>query len=201
MARPPQKPLERKPVRLDAVRLDHLRTVGVTGEPPPTGGASSETTVELMKEVESILAGDATLDRETRDALQQHFSTALNVDAASPPVAADFDSGMWADAVHALQSGGVIAQDEANELIRQLNQALEPLKRRESRLAIGYSRRIGTDGPEKALEWFRREAAKSQQEPTISPQSAPTSGAVPPPLRGDVVNSRSRRLRGPPRIV
>ena len=74
----------------------------------------------------------------------------------------------------------------------------QPLQRRESQLAIEFSRRLQTDGEEKALAWFRKEAAALNNAPE-GERAAPTRpSADVSPLRSETIHSRSRRLRGPP---
>lgn len=158
---------------------------------------------ELMQQFDAALQelqNDPSLDRETRDFLRQQFTQALQGAATGDiPLATVPDRSMWMDAVQALQAGGAVSEDEVNDLIRQINQALQPLQRRESQLAIEFSRRLQSEGEEKALAWFRKESGKTPDGATTERVSAPPPSAdVSPLLRGDVVNSRSRRLRGPP---
>lgn len=142
---------------------------------------------------EQLLGADASLDDDMRALLRQQFELAVDagVDAAVAP-----DRSVWMDAVQALQASGELAEDDVNGVIRQINAAMEPLQRRESRLALEFSRRLATDGEESALAWFRSQSRQAEQ--AAAGDVPAVSGEVVRPLRGEVVNSRSRRLRGPP---
>lgn len=156
----------------------------------------------LQKEFESALeglAGDGTLDQGTRDALHAQFVDAMaaiesnDISAAGIP-----DRAMWMDAVQSLQQSGQLAAGEVDGLIRQINQALAPLQRRESQLAMEFSRRLETDGEEAALAWFRSASDASRDGATARVAVPATHADNVAVLRTDVTNSRSRRLRGPP---
>lgn len=166
------------------------------------GGASQETAGQaLLGQFQELLQQEGSLGHEDREELARVFEQALQDSTSSPSAAASdaFDASTWRETVEMLLQGGFVEQGEADHLIRSLNEALAPLQRRESRLAMEFSRRVETDGQEKALEWFRQ-ASKAGQEPA----AARVSGAAVPerttgsPLRADTVNSKSRRLRGPP---
>ncbi|HEY4531031.1 MAG TPA: hypothetical protein VIG97_12045 [Luteimonas sp.] len=155
----------------------------------------------LLGQFQEMLQQEGGLEREDRDELARVFEQALQDASASPQSAATdaFDASTWRETVEMLLQGGFVEQGEADHLIRSLNEALAPLQRRESRLAMEFSRRVETEGQEKALEWFRQ-ASKSGEESTAarSPGATPPDAAAAAPLRADTVNSRSRRLRGPP---
>lgn len=154
---------------------------------------------QLMGEFESMLAANPAIDREAREQIQADFSRALEEakETAAVATASIPDRASWSDTVHALQDNGAIGDEEANELIRTFDASLQPLERRESRAALEFARILATEGEERALAWFRSQAVNGS---TASADATP----VPPDgtvatLRSDVVNSRSRRLRGPPR--
>lgn len=143
---------------------------------------------------EQLLAADASLDDDMRALLRQQF--ALAMDAGSDLAAAP-DRAVWMDAVQALQASGELADDDANAVIRQISAAMEPLQRRESRIALEFSRRLASDGEQSALAWFRSQSRQASEACADDARVAAASEVV-RPLRGEVVNSRSRRLRGPP---
>ncbi len=155
---------------------------------------------DFLRQLDTALREDPSLDRDARDALMQQFEGAMSAgNGGAPSIAALADRSLWVDAVQSLQSSGAMGESEANDLIRQINQALQPLQRRESQLAIEFSRRLQTEGEEKALAWFRKEAATLNNSPEAERAAAPVRpSADVSPLRSEVVNSRSRRLRGPP---
>lgn len=154
---------------------------------------------DFLRQLDTALREDPSLDRDARDALMQQFEGAMSSgNGGVPSIAALADRSLWVDAVQSLQSSGAMGESEANDLIRQINQALQPLQRRESQLAIEFSRRLQADGEEKALAWFRKEAAALNNSPETERAASARPSADVSPLRSEVVNSRSRRLRGPP---
>lgn len=153
---------------------------------------------QLLGEFDAVLSHNPAIDHETREQLHGEFAKALQ-DAATTAatVAAQVpDRASWSETVQALQENGAIGGDEANELIRTFESSLQPLERRESRVALEFARRLTTDGEEKALAWFRSQATEASGGSTASSPVPQDPGAA---LRSEVVNSRSRRLRGPPR--
>lgn len=158
---------------------------------------------ELMQQFDAALQelqDDPSLDRDTRELLRQQFAQALSdVGTGENEPAGIPDRAVWMDAVQALQASGDISGSEANDVIRQINHALQPLQRRESQLAIEFSRRLQSEGEEKALAWFREESKHDKDVPVAGGGSRPASPGKSPPLRNEAVNSRSHRLRGPPR--
>ena len=86
--------------------------------------------------------------------------------------------------------------DDANAMVRRLTEALEPLQRRESMLAIEFSRRMQAEGEEAALAWFRE--ATSNESRADAAQSVPSPADAQPALKAEAVNSRTSRPRGPP---
>ncbi|MEZ0472850.1 hypothetical protein [Luteimonas salinilitoris] len=153
---------------------------------------------KLQQQFQAILQDDATLGSEQRDQMARFLEQSLENAAAStgPASGEAFDRAAWMETVELLRRSGGVPEDEADDLIRRLNDALEPLERRESQLALEFSRRMATEGQEKAVEWLRSQTEKE------SVQKAQESAALPqddhPPMRNEVVRSRSRRLRGPP---
>lgn len=155
----------------------------------------------LLGQFHELLQQEGSLGHEDRDELARVFEQALQDSAASGSTSTPdaFDASTWRETVEMLLQGGFVEQGEADHLIRSLNDALAPLQRRESRLAMEFSRRVESEGQEKALEWFR-EASKADQAGAAAraPGAAAPDRAAVTPLRTDTVNSKSRRLRGPP---
>lgn len=155
---------------------------------------------QLLGEFDAVLADNPAIDREMRDQLHTEFSRALEDAAATAATAtADLpDRASWSDTVHALQENGAIGGDEANELIRTFESSLQPLERRESRVALEFARRLATEGEDKALAWFRNQAVEANAgvAEAVTPPAPRDAGLA---LRTEVVSSRSHRLRGPPR--
>ncbi|GGJ96310.1 hypothetical protein [Luteimonas terricola] len=157
---------------------------------------------QLLGEFDAVLAANPAIDREMREQLQADFSRALEdaAETAASAAASIPDRASWSDTVQALQQNGAIGDEEANELIRTFDTSLQPLERRESRVALEFARLLATEGEEKALAWFRTQAFKAS---VGSADVAATDGAprdnTGAALRSEVLGSRSRRLRGPPR--
>jgi hypothetical protein len=193
--RPPQRPTFQQPAAFVA---------GVALETSPAPAAALDSGMEeLLRQFEEALhelENDPSMDLATRTMLRDEFTQAMRDMKHGSDTAVEIpDRAMWMDALQALQASGAVATDEVDELIRQVNQALQPLQRRDTRIALEFSRRLSTEGEEKALAWFRTETAKNKAEEGESVSAAaPPVATVSPILRGDVVNSRSRRLRGPP---
>ncbi|NZA26793.1 hypothetical protein H0E84_10395 [Luteimonas sp. SJ-92] len=160
----------------------------------PVPGTGME---QLQQEFETILRQESGLDPESCEELGQMFQQALEDAAASPDPGAMPDRASWMQAVEALQRSGDVDGDEVNDLIRRLNEALEPLERRESRLAIEFSRKMAAEGEAAALAWLRQQTDREKEDKAQEPAPFPRNDH--PSLRDEVVNSRSRRLRGPPR--
>ena len=195
--RPPQRPAPRpalqRPTMLDGTsHASPERAQAASGDPGMD---------ELMRQFDAALQemqSDPALDPATREMLHQQFAQALSDMGTVEGAVADIpDRAMWMDAVQALQASGEVSESEVNDLIRQINQALQPLQRRESQLAIEFSRRLQTEGQERALAWFRKESKGLSDVPKAeASRIAPLEKTR--PLRTEVVNSRSRHLRGPP---
>lgn len=158
---------------------------------------------ELLQHFESALQDmqqDPSLDAETCDLLRQQFVQTLGDLNSIEGTAAEIPGhAMWIDALQALQAGGDISESEANDVIRQVNHALQPLQRRESQIAIEFSRRLQSEGEGKALAWFHEEQQRAKDAEAAEVAVKPALGETSSPLRNEVVNSRSHRLRGPPR--
>jgi hypothetical protein len=193
--RPPQRPTFQQPAAFVA---------GSALDTSPAPVAALDPGMEeLLRQFEGALhelENDPSMDVATRSLLRDQFTQAMRDVRHGSDAAVEIpDRAMWMDALQALQASGDVASDQVDELIRQVNQALQPLQRRDTRIALEFSRRLSTEGEEKALAWFRTQTAKSRAEDGESVSAvAPPVASVTPMLRGDVVNSRSRRLRGPP---
>jgi hypothetical protein len=198
--RPTQRPTPR-PALQRPTMLGSVSAAPVHPQAEEAGGASGMD--KLMQQFDAALQelqNDPSLDGDTREFLRQQFAQALSdVGTGENEPAGIPDRAVWMDAVEALQASGNISEGEVNDLIRQINHALQPLQRRESQLAIEFSRRMHSDGEERALAWFREESAKGIRESNTEASPPPPPQKSSNALRSDVVNSKSRHLRGPPR--
>lgn len=150
---------------------------------------------QVIAEFEATLRGSSSLDEGDLDGLLETFRQAVEetpLDVAVTP----FDPEDLTLALNSLVDNGVLAEDERNDLSRQIDDALGPLQTPDVQMAMEFAARCERDGEEAALEWFRSERAGSGGFVQDSIAPVDVSGL---PDRDSIVNSRSRRLRGPPR--
>lgn len=160
------------------------------------GKASGNMAEDLAEQFADLLKSGGQLDEESASHLTQMFRDALDEAASSLETPPPPQRNDWVDAISSLQAIGEISEDESIELTRQLNDALEPLERRETQVALEFSRRLAEDGEEQALAWLREQSAKADN--TERQTGKTEREQIAPALPSDTVNSRSRRLRGPP---
>lgn len=159
----------------------------------------------LVEELAATLEEGGVLGADDRAALREQVELALRqqVEAVAAgqavPAASAAASGRseWLDTIEGLRENDVLTEEDANALIRQLDTILSPSQNKDVDLALEFGRRFQRDGQEQALAWFKAQLNGA------STQSSPNEGAKPsePPvaLASAIVNSKSRRLRGPPR--
>lgn len=179
-----------------------------TGSAPvqgPSGGAQggfdpAAAMSQLLAEFDTLLAGNPAVDRETRDQLHAEFARALEDAAATAATATAAlpDRASWSETVQALHDNGAIGDDEANNLIRTFDASLQPLERRESRVALEFARRLASEGEEQALAWFRSQAVNASGGGASALPGRSQAEDTVRVLRSEVTGSKSRRLRGPP---
>lgn len=175
-------------------------------EPAAPAGADSEDLVrdgmaDLQRKFQSLLQEQAGLDPEERAEMAKFFEQSIQDASGSPSGALNedvFDKATWSDTVELMLKAGTVEQDEADHLIRTINDALAPLECRESKLAIEFNRRMATEGEQRAIEWLRSQSQTTETQAAREPQAVPGSD-VRQPVASETINSRSRRLRGPPR--
>lgn len=198
--RPTRKPSAQRPQDVAAVRT---QSVGAEGQASPAAGQPAAASDQdgpgkrLLQELEAVLRDEPGLDSDLRQVLQAQFSEALEMAARDPQASATVPArGDWLDAIDALKQSGLLAEGEVNDLVRQIDGALAPLERRESKLAVEFSRRIQEQGHESALAWFRQARAAEEGTSAGEDEAPRFDGA--PAMGSEVIQSRSRRLRGPP---
>lgn len=154
----------------------------------------------LLADFESALRGSSAGSTGEEQALTDQFAAALRDVAANGDFSAVPDKAAWQSAVEDLQQSGSLTPNESRDLLQQLDIALAPLEKQETKVALEFSRRMQSDGQERALAWLReqQEGSGEETEETSGSQIAPNSR--PAQLSGDeITQSRSRRVRGPPR--
>ncbi|MCD9029468.1 ANP1/MMN9/VAN1 family protein [Luteimonas sp. BDR2-5] len=111
---------------------------------------------ELQRQFESFLAGEQGMDPAERQEMARLFSESMSgVSGPADDSGAPFDRNAWRNTVESLQQASGMSDDEAAQLIRSLNDALDAFESRDSKLVIEFTRRIQTDGEQSALEWYR----------------------------------------------
>ena len=153
---------------------------------------------DIVREFESLLRDEPDLDQATRDRLSQEFSASMRSDARrnQSPLDQIASDQFWEDAVNALKQSGEIADAEANDVVREIAEALKPLQKRETKLALEFGRRLEQDGEQKAVAWLKEQ--QSFESDDTENEVTDSTFAAPRPMPTDIVKSRSRRLRGPP---
>lgn len=170
-----------------------------------TSGASEDDVQagmeKILAEFNQELSKSPRVDEEAKKTASEAFTRALK-EAASQPSSSRFDEAAWLEMVDALQMQGELSNNEASNLIRQLNDALQPLKNPETELALEFGRRLSADGQERAMAWFREESkklsGKSEEAAQASSKNKGFPTDIPNQLQSEITTSRSRRLRGPP---
>lgn len=92
----------------------------------------------------------AGLRSELKAALD-HAAEHVDGDPVVPP------RGEWVQAVEALHKVGAVSEDETNDLIRRLDEAMRPLQQDNVQRALEFGRRCRHDGEESALAWLRNQ--------------------------------------------
>ena len=169
-----------------------------------TGGTSEPASLTGPQALQDGFAAsmrDSGLDREEQEFLGAYFDEVVQQAAAK---AESGEAGMvslersdWLQAVEVLKQAGALDDAQAGDLVRKLDDALQPLRRRNVQLAVEFSRRFAEDG-EQALAWYREQVSKDAAADTPSASPIPMGQDVPHGLNM-ITTSRSRRLRGPPR--
>lgn len=166
-----------------------------TAQPVESRAQAMDSDVQhLLAQFSESLRDEPDIDQEGRDYLQQQFEDALKGAKSAQDPGGDAGSADWRQMVEVLRSAEALDEDEANALIRQMDQMMQPFKRPAVSLAMEYSRRCKADGEESARDWYKRQTL---QDPEKDPPPVPGFTRRPLP-KDSVTQSRSRRLRGPP---
>ena len=171
--------------------------VQVQDESPAVSEPSKEEALrqQVIADFEASLRDQSSLDDGDLDGLLETFRQAVQetpLDVALTPL----DPEDLALALNGLVDNGILAEEERNDLSRKIDDALAPLQTPDVQMAMEFASRCERDGEEAALEWFRNERSRSEDANQGGVAPADASGL---PARDSIVNSKSRRLRGPPR--
>ena len=194
--RPQARTAATAPSAPDAAVADEKakKTPGATQAKDATQAAEA-----LVADFESSLKSQHNLSDEERNFLASNFKQAVSSAAADGRDVASLalpDTSQWFDIVASLRDAGAIDEKEATELTRTLNEALKPFEKRETKLALEFSKRLQAEGEASALAWLR---AQRDEETEADAGSQPPGQERPASLPTDAVRSRSRRVRGPPK--
>ena len=152
---------------------------------------------ELLGQIDDLLRNQPSIGQEDREAFNEHFGAALRKAVDAGDAAGSGGGASLQDSVEQLKRYAAEVDDGSNELVRRLNDALAPLERRETKIALEFSRRLQADGQESAMSWLREQQQATEQDAAGANQVVPDRNRG-QPTRDDVTKSRSRRLRGPP---
>lgn len=179
-------------IAASAASAEALREPEARADSPSLKDALLQQFDEALGEI-----SDIDLGHDDRALLKEHFRNAASDVAAARVSNPQPGRSEWQDTVESLRDGGVVGDEDVNPLIRQLTAALEPLQRPEVQLAAEFSERCERDGQDVALKWFRAQSNRTAQ--TTLPGSESGYDTDRPRESDAITNSRSRRLRGPPK--
>lgn len=191
MARPPLRSA-RKPAS-DGIAIQRgAQDVG------GTDGAASDDDIDrdaILAEFESALRAQPGVGQEGLDFLMPFLRDAVE-QASLAPSRVDLDVNAWLATFDAI-AGDALDETERNTLLRQLNEAIEPLNDAGTQVTLEFSRRLQADGEAAALAWLAEQRKAAEKSAAVAPLPADRHGV---PLAGAqaITRSRSRRLRGPP---
>lgn len=153
---------------------------GVTGFDPE----------QILEQFSSALREQEELDEEGYEFLMGHLRDAVE-SASLQPELQQLDRMTWINTFDAIV-GDDMDEGDRNALIRQLNEAIDPLDSSGVQIASEFAKRLQAEGEAAALNWL------GEQRKHAAVESDPIPDSEDAPLRQSITRSRSRRLRGPP---
>lgn len=157
-------------------------------------------TRQLLDELAQGLEEGGLLGREDQAVLREQLEASVREQMAAGPVAArtpDSNRADWLETIEQLRQHQVLSEDDANALVRQLDTVLAPTHSPDVELAVEFGRRFEEFGADEALAWFKAQVAGAASREGDG--TAWSASDTPAALASSIVNSKSRRLRGPPR--
>lgn len=148
---------------------------------------------ELQVQFESFLSGEQGMDADERKEMARLFQQSM-VDASATSAEQQFDRNAWRNTVESLQQSSGMSDEDAAQLIRSLNNALDSFESRESQLVLEFTRRIESDGEAAALAWYRTQKSGGGHAPLHAVKSAWICGDADDALRAHAGPAR-RSLR------
>lgn len=155
--------------------------------------AAANAQQQMLAQFEAALREQDDLGEEGYEFLMGHLREAVENVSLEPEVV-ELDRTSWISTFDALV-GEDMDEGDRNALIRQLNDAVDPLDSSGVQIATEFAKRLQSQGEASALMWLQEQRRLAEAE-TNSPNPAPDQNGV--PQAQSITRSRSRRLRGPP---
>lgn len=195
-ARQRRRPMVRTPPT-GSVGLDQIVTVAADAS-PDAGSQQAELGVEqkrLLKEFEAALSEQSSLDREDRDFIFEQYKAAIENASIESKLTPDVDRATWIETAELLSRDQEIERTDIDALIRQFDEAMQPLQSPRVQVALEYVQRLQQYGEANAMEWLQGQH-NNQEQDAASKIVPSTPDAI--LRRQSITQSKSRRLRGPP---
>lgn len=193
MARPTRRAVNRKhpvsPVRLDQVG----QAPDVASAEDHDHEADQPMGEQVATEIQALLSDLPDMTEDGLESIMQECRAAIERASLEPSLSLP-ERGEWVSLIDDLIQSGGLEQDSGDALVRQFDEALQPLQDQQVQRALELAQRIERDGETKAREWL---ASQEQDEQTDRQQVVQSDRAV-LPEHTSTTGSRSRRLRGPP---
>ena len=168
--------------------------VGVVERQQSAPAALAPERQQLLDMFEASLLEQGGLDREERDYLLEQYKAVVSAAPLAPAFTPGELSSDLADTFSLLRDNGLLADDDIAVLERQLGEIDGKLRSADVGAALEFARRCETDGREEALRWWNsRVRDPAANTAPVAPTDAPLPRQAP-------ATSRSRSLRGPPRV-
>lgn len=148
---------------------------------------------QVATEIQALLSDLPDMTEDGLESIMQECRAAIERASLEPSLSLP-ERGEWVSLIDDLIQSGGLEQDSGDALVRQFDEALQPLQDQQVQRALELAQRIERDGETKAREWL---ASQEQDEQTDRQQVVQSDRAV-LPEHTSTTGSRSRRLRGPP---
>lgn len=164
----------------------------------PAESDPQELARELLSQIDGLLRDQPSLDEKDREAFSEVFAASLQEVVESGAHQQPLSEAEFQQTINGLKRHAAEAGKEDSDLARHLAGAIASLEQRQTKLALEFGRRLRADGQSSALAWLRQQQSSDQADGSDEGSSEAMDASH--PLRSDVTNSRSRRLRGPPKV-
>lgn len=151
----------------------------------------------LLEEFEAALSQQSSLDREDRDFIFEQYKAAIENASLESEFTSGLDRQTWIETVELLSRDQSAGQADVDALIRQFDEVMKPLQSAQMQVALEYLQRLQQHGEADAMSWLQEQNRKQEQD-VVSDAVRPTLSDL-VPRRQSITQSKSRRLRGPPK--